>query len=79
MPLWLQGALETAQAAVISALVVIAPIVAVWATAGFQNGQFEVLARLGRARPGSWSTGYRWCYTGAGPAPAAHGGSDVLS
>ncbi|HJV98626.1 MAG TPA: DUF6350 family protein [Arthrobacter sp.] len=47
MPLWLQGALETAQAAVISALAVIAPIVAVWATAGFQNSEFDVLARLG--------------------------------
>ncbi len=47
MPLWLQGALESAQAAVISALVVLAPIVAVWATAGFQNNNFDVLARLG--------------------------------
>ena len=46
MPLWLQGALESAQAAVISALVVVAPIVAVWATAGFQNDGFDVLARL---------------------------------
>jgi hypothetical protein len=47
MPLWLQGALESAQAAVISALVVLAPIVAVWATAGFQNNNFDALARLG--------------------------------
>ena len=46
MPLWLQGALESAQAAIISALVVIAPIVAVWATSGFQNSGFEALARL---------------------------------
>jgi hypothetical protein len=46
MPLWLQGALETAQAAFISALVVMVPIIAVWATAGFQNTQFDVLARL---------------------------------
>jgi hypothetical protein len=46
MPLWLQGALETAQAAIISALVVVAPIAAVWATAGFQNSAFDVLARL---------------------------------
>ena len=52
MPLWLQGALEAAQAAIISALVVVAPIVAVWATAGFQNGQFEVLARLARRGAG---------------------------
>ena len=41
MPLWLQGALESAQAAIISALVVIAPIVAVWATSGFQNSGFR--------------------------------------
>jgi hypothetical protein len=46
MPLWLQGALESAQAAVISALVVIAPLVGVWATAGFQNTQPDALARL---------------------------------
>jgi hypothetical protein len=46
MPLWLQGAIETAQAAVMSALAVIAPIVAVWATAGFQDSAFDTLARL---------------------------------
>lgn len=46
MPLWLQGAIETAQAAIISVLVVVAPIVAVWATAGFQNTGFDALARL---------------------------------
>ncbi len=46
MPLWLQGALESAQAAVISALAVVVPILAVWATAGFQQGGFEFLARL---------------------------------
>ncbi|MFF2244634.1 DUF6350 family protein [Arthrobacter sp. NPDC058130] len=46
MPLGLQGALESAQAAVISALVVVAPIVMVWATAGFQHSGFDVLARL---------------------------------
>ncbi|HAG57805.1 MAG TPA: hypothetical protein DCL83_00065 [Arthrobacter bacterium] len=47
MPLWLQGALETAQAAIISALLAVVPIVAVWATAGFQNTAFDSLARLG--------------------------------
>lgn len=46
MPLWLQGALESAQAAVISALIVAAPIIAVWATAGFRNSGADVLARL---------------------------------
>jgi hypothetical protein len=46
MPLWLQGGLESAQAAIISALVVIAPIVAVWSTSGFGSAGFDVLARL---------------------------------
>ncbi|WP_104060930.1 DUF6350 family protein [Arthrobacter sp. 4R501] len=46
MPLWLQGGLETAQAAIISALLAVVPVVAVWATAGFQNAAFDALARL---------------------------------
>ena len=46
MPLWLQGAFESAVAAMISALVVAAPILAVWATAGFLNGSPDALARL---------------------------------
>jgi len=46
MPLWLQGALETAQAAMFSALLVVIPIVAVWATGGFLNSGFDALARL---------------------------------
>lgn len=46
MPLWLQGGLESAQAAFISALVVIVPVVAVWATSGFRDTQFDFLARL---------------------------------
>src|SRR6476661_5312247 len=78
MPLWMQGALEAAQAAIISALVVVAPIVAVWATAGFQNGQFEVLARLAGQ---SWLLvhGVPLDLAGAGPGPASHGGSGTLS
>lgn len=46
MPLWLQGALESAQAAVISALLVIAPIALVWLTGGFANQQWDAVARL---------------------------------
>jgi hypothetical protein len=46
MPLWLQGGLESAQAAIISALAVIAPIAAVWATSGFRDTHLDVLARL---------------------------------
>ncbi|HKU02420.1 MAG TPA: DUF6350 family protein [Arthrobacter sp.] len=78
MPLWLQGALEAAQAAIISALVVVAPIVAVWATAGFENGQFEVLARLAGQ---SWLLvhGVPLELAGAGPGTATHGGSGTLS
>ena len=46
MPLWLQGALESAQAAIISALVVVLPLAAVWATDGFENRKVDFLARL---------------------------------
>lgn len=46
MPLWLQGALESAQAAFISSLVVILPLLGVWATDGFQNRSIDFLARL---------------------------------
>jgi hypothetical protein len=46
MPLWLQGGLESAQAAFISALLVVVPIVAVWSTSGFGSAGLDVLARL---------------------------------
>ncbi len=46
MPLALQGALESAQAAIISALVVILPLAGVWATDGFENRKIDFLARL---------------------------------
>ena len=46
MPLWLQGGLEAAQAAFISAIVVVLPLVGVWATDGFQNRNVDALARL---------------------------------
>jgi hypothetical protein len=78
MPLWLQGALETAQAAFISALAVLVPIVAVWATAGFQNSGFDSLARL---------AGQSWLLVhsvplelaAAGSTAAAHSGSGLLT
>ena len=78
MPLWLQGALESAQAAVISALVVVAPIVMVWATAGFQHSGFDVLARLaGQA----WLLihGVPLLLDTAGAGSAAHPESGTLS
>jgi hypothetical protein len=78
MPLWLQGALETAQAAIISALLVMSPIVAVWATGGFQNTAFDALARL---------AGQAWLLihgvplelADAGSGAAAVSGSGVLT
>lgn len=70
MPLWLQGALETAQAAVISALVVIAPIIAVWATAGFNNSAFDVLARL---------AGQSWLLVHGVPLELRAAGSDAAA
>lgn len=78
MPLWLQGALETGQAAIISALVVIVPIFAVWVTAGFQEGAFDVLARL---------AGQAWLLVhgvplelaAVGPGAAANAGSGFLT
>ncbi|KQR02178.1 hypothetical protein ASF72_11145 [Arthrobacter sp. Leaf141] len=78
MPLWLQGVLESVQAAVISALAVLAPIVAVWATAGFQNGQPDVLARLAGQ---SWLLvhGVPLKLVGVGQDAAATGASGILS
>ncbi|MFJ6028413.1 DUF6350 family protein [Pseudarthrobacter sp. NPDC092424] len=70
MPLWLQGALETAQAAIISALAVIAPIVAVWAAAGFQHGDFATLARL---------AGQSWLLVHGVPLELSGGGSEAAA
>ncbi|MBT2248433.1 hypothetical protein JHV56_06960 [Arthrobacter sp. BHU FT2] len=78
MPLWLQGALEAAQAAFISALAVLVPIVAVWATAGFQNSGFDSLARLAGQ---SWLLvhGVPLELAAAGSTAAAHTGSGLLT
>ncbi len=46
MPLWLQGVLELGQAAVISALLVVLPVAAVWFTGGFADRTAESAARL---------------------------------
>ncbi|MCZ2403016.1 hypothetical protein IV498_07425 [Paenarthrobacter sp. Z7-10] len=46
MPLWLQGILESAQAAAISALLVGVALVGVWWSDGFQNQTADALARL---------------------------------
>lgn len=47
MPLWLQGAFEFAQVALLTALFVVVPLVAVWWADGFADRSFVSLARLG--------------------------------
>ena len=46
MPLWLQGVFELGQAAVLSAVVVLVPLVGVWFANGFTDRDFASLARL---------------------------------
>ncbi|MBG6084060.1 cell division protein PerM [Zhihengliuella flava] len=46
MPLWLQGAFELLQSAILSALLVIVPLVAVWFAGGFEDLELENLLRL---------------------------------
>lgn len=46
MPLWLQGVFELGQAALISALLVLLPVAAVWLTGGFADRTPESAARL---------------------------------
>ena len=46
MPLWLQGAFESAQAAILSALLVVLPLAAVWWADGFRDQTTDGLARL---------------------------------
>ena len=47
MPLWLQGAVELGQAAVLSALLIFLPLIGVWFADGFTDRNFASLARLG--------------------------------
>jgi hypothetical protein len=47
MPLWLQGAFELFQSALLSAIVVLLPLVGVWFADGFEDRSFDSLARLG--------------------------------
>ena len=46
MPLWLQGAFESAQAALLSAVLVVLPLVAVWWADGFKDRTPDALAQL---------------------------------
>ncbi|WP_284977612.1 DUF6350 family protein [Arthrobacter sp. fls2-241-R2A-200] len=78
MPLWLQGGLEAAQAAFISAIVVVLPLLGVWATDGFQNRNVDFLARLaGQA----WLLihGVSLNLTQVNPGTVAQHGSGVLT
>lgn len=47
MPLWLQGVFEFAQAAIISGLLVLLPLIGVWYADGFLDRDLDDLARLG--------------------------------
>ncbi|GAB4100816.1 cell division protein PerM [Sinomonas halotolerans] len=47
MPLWLQGGVEAAQAVLISAVLALVPVVAVWATGGLGDAAPDAVARLG--------------------------------
>ncbi|RZU62194.1 cell division protein PerM [Zhihengliuella halotolerans] len=46
MPLWLQGAFELLQSAIISSLLVVIPLVAVWFAGGFEDLKLDDLFRL---------------------------------
>lgn len=46
MPLWLQGMLESAQAVLLSALLIVLPLAGVWWANGFQDRTVATLARL---------------------------------
>ncbi len=46
MPLWLQGVFELGQAAVLSAVLVLVPVVVVWLTGGFAERSLESAAQL---------------------------------
>lgn len=47
LPLWVQGMIETLIAAVVSAIIVVVPLVGIWSMAGFAATQVDFIARLG--------------------------------
>ncbi|MFC7403193.1 DUF6350 family protein [Citricoccus sp. GCM10030269] len=47
LPLWVQGAIEALIAAIISALIILIPLVAVWSTNGFAATGVDFIVRLG--------------------------------
>ncbi len=47
LPLWVQGMIETLIAAVVSAIIVLVPLVGIWSMAGFAATQVDFIARLG--------------------------------
>jgi hypothetical protein len=46
LPLWVQGVIETLIAAVVSAILVVVPLVGIWSMAGFAATQVDFIARL---------------------------------
>ncbi|MFD1211829.1 DUF6350 family protein [Arthrobacter sp. GCM10027362] len=70
MPLWLQGGFEFFQCALLSALAVVLPLVAVWFADGFKDRTFDSLGRL---------AGQAWLLIHGVPLQVAGGdGSDAL-
>ena len=47
LPLWAQGMIETVIAAVVSAILVVVPLVGIWSMAGFAATQVDFIAQLG--------------------------------
>ena len=80
MPLWLQGAAESLQAVVLSALVAIVPIAAVWFTGGFGGLEPDRAVRLaGQAWLLAHGVPLRLNDSGLAPAGGATPTSSVLS
>ncbi|WP_246858434.1 DUF6350 family protein [Citricoccus sp. SGAir0253] len=47
LPLWIQGAIEVFLAAIVSAILVVVPLVGIWSTGGFASTQVDFVAQLG--------------------------------
>ncbi|WP_136609492.1 cell division protein PerM [Sinomonas albida] len=80
MPLWLQGAVESLQAVLLSAVIAIVPIAAVWLTGGFGSLPVDQGARLaGQAWLLAHGVPLHLSGAGLSPAGGAAPSSSVLS
>lgn len=80
MPLWLQGAVESLQAVLLSALIAIVPIAAVWLTGGFGSLPVDQGARLaGQAWLLAHGVPLQLSGAGLSPAGGVAQSSSVLS